>query len=235
MTGTNAIGHFHSTWSDLAQYWWSCDWLFALISANEERERGDEGSEIDTNINTEATITPSLSLLFIPSCQSREKPGSEVGRGFEPKSRWEICCRSLSLSLPFSLWLCGIELLIRIVARPNQFRPSSFCNGAADPKLWALILLSSVWWKITSPLFRAELCLPLINQVKKRWSAQWAILFYFFFLPFFFSFEGMHMHINHFVTKMCPCVQKKRNKTWKTSHMQKKILWHPRLSDGSLN
>lgn len=58
-----------------------------------------------------------------------------------------------SLPSPFSpslsppVWLCGIELLIRIVAGPNEFRPSSFCNGAADPTLWALILLSSAWWK----------------------------------------------------------------------------------------
>lgn len=56
-------------------------------------------------------------------------------------------CLSVCLSSTLSAWLCGIELLITIVARPNEFRPSSFCNGAADPKLRALILLSSVWRK----------------------------------------------------------------------------------------
>lgn len=61
--------------------------------------------------------------------------------------------------------------------------------------------------------------LPLINQAKKRWSAQWTILLWVFFL-FFFSFDGTHMHINHSVTKMCAysvCDQK--NITYVQNHM----------------
>ena len=95
----------------------------------------------------------------------------------------------LSVCLSLSVWLCGIELLIRIVARPNEFRPSSFCNGAADPKLWALILLSSVWWK--NHLTAIQLCHSLTKARKgDRHNGQFYYVFFFpsSFFFFFFSF-----------------------------------------------
>lgn len=108
----------------------------------------------------------------------------------------------LLLCLSLSLWLCGIELLIRIVARPNEFKPSSFCNGAADsadPKLWALILLSSVWWK--NHLAAIQRCHSLTKPRKgDRHNGQFYYVFFFSCLFFFFSFDGMHMHMNHSVT-----------------------------------
>lgn len=50
----------------------------------------------------------------------------------------------LSVSLPVNS-LCGCPAIESIAAAaPNEFRSSSLGNGAADPKLWALIHLSSV-------------------------------------------------------------------------------------------
>lgn len=40
--------------------------------------------------------------------------------------------------------LCDRVRLSQSWPAPNEFRSSSLCNGAADPKLWALIHLSSV-------------------------------------------------------------------------------------------
>lgn len=74
---------------------------------------------------------------------------------------------------------------------PNEFRSSSLCNSAADPKLWALIHLSSVWWK--NQLSAIQLCRSL-TEARKRWTAQWIfnfIVFFFLFLYLSSSFDGM--------------------------------------------
>lgn len=69
----------------------------------------------------------SVSCL-LPSCRRR--------RGSPPLPA--------AVSLPVNS-LCGCPAIESIAAAaPNEFRSSSLGNGAADPKLWALIHLSSV-------------------------------------------------------------------------------------------
>lgn len=88
--------------------------------------------------------------------------------------------------------LCDRMRLSQSWPAPNEFRSSSLCNGAADPKLWALIHLSSVWWK--NQLSAIQLCCSL-TEARKRWTAQWIfnfiVLFFFLFLYLFSSFDGM--------------------------------------------
>lgn len=49
----------------------------------------------------------------------------------------------------------------------SDLLPVFFCNGAADPKLWALILLSSVRWK--NHLAAIQLCHSLTKPRKGDW------------------------------------------------------------------
>lgn len=50
----------------------------------------------------------------------------------------------------------------------SDLLPVFFCNGAADPKLWALILLSSVRWK--NHLAAIQLCHSLTKPRKGDWD-----------------------------------------------------------------
>lgn len=58
---------------------------------------------------------------------------------------------------------------------------------------------------------RCHSALPLINQAKKRWLAQWRNFYYGFF-PRCHFFDGPHMHRNHSFTKTCEYVQDSEKK-----------------------
>lgn len=85
----------------------------------------------------------------------------------------------------------------------SDLLPVFFCNGAADPKLWALILLSSVRWK--NHLAAIQLCHSLTKPRKGDWHN--GEIFIMVFFPAVIFFDGLHMHRNHSLTKTCEYVQ----------------------------